>query len=291
MVSPRLAVCMYGKADTIEVGHPLDRFKSSESVHNTNAYDDYSFHWVRKRMQHESPMGKGQVLFGDSKRWKPRTAGREERCTNVVSPCKKPVFVMKKRCNGSICPNKTRKQTGEVSVVISAFVTPHDGPCDTSLPVLNSPTRDGGKSRAVSTDEAHALRLDNGIDDDGIPDEQEMSLEREREREQESDGPFAVIGEGVGMIDPVPTLGLDQIPPIFIFLVAGHDNMPGVHTRILGGQLFLYLPHTAGEDGNGGETFLRGVTVAPVGEISMPLVDGDVLWTWIRNRRIRARYV
>lgn len=79
------------------------------------------------------------------------------------------------------------------------------------------------------------------------------------------------------MINPIPTLGLDQIPPSFISLVASHDNVPGVHTGILDRQLLLYLPDTAGEGRNGGETLFKGIAVAPVTEISMPLVDGDVL--------------
>lgn len=59
--------------------------------------------------------------------------------------------------------------------------------------------------------------------------------------------------------------------------------MSGIHTRVLEGQLFLYLPDTAGDDGNRGETLFNGVTAAPVTEVSMPHVYGDVLWTFMRN--------
>ena len=100
---------------------------------------------------------------------------------------------------------------------------------------------------------------------------------RDEKEEKGYNEPSVVLGDGVGMIKPEPTLGPDQIPPSFVSLVAGHNNMPGVHTRILYGQLFLYFPNTAGDDGNGGETLLKGDTIAPVTEITMPNVDGDVL--------------
>jgi len=81
------------------------------------------------------------------------------------------------------------------------------------------------------------------------------------------------------MIDPVPALGLDQIPPGLISLVAGHNDMLGVHTRVLDRQFLLDLPDATSEDGDRSETFLDGGPVAPVTEIPMPRVDGDVLLT------------
>ena len=92
------------------------------------------------------------------------------------------------------------------------------------------------------------------------------------------------------MIDPVPTLGLDQIPPSFVSLVAGHNNMPDVHARVLDGQLFLHLSNTSGDDRNGGETLFKGDAVAPVTEITMPHMDGDVLLASIRNTSTKGNF-
>lgn len=109
---------------------------------------------------------------------------------DIVSPCEKLVFVvilqMKKRCERSICPNGARKQFGEVLVVIGAFESPHDGPGGTSLPIFHSATRDGGESRPISANEAHALGLDNGIDNDGIPVKQRMSFEDKKKRKEKT---------------------------------------------------------------------------------------------------------
>lgn len=95
--------------------------------------------------------------------------------------------------------------------------------------------------------------------------------------EERKDKPSAVLRSGVGVVESVPTLCLDQIPPSFVSLIAGHDNMLDVHTRVLDRKLVLDLPDTTGDDRDGGETFLEGVTVAPVSEIAMSDVNGDVL--------------
>ena len=92
---------------------------------------------------------------------------------------------MKETRERSIFPNRSKKQTRGVLVVVSPFVTPHDSPGGASLPVLYSTTRDGGESRPISANEAHTSGLNNGVDDDGIPDKQKVSFERERERERE----------------------------------------------------------------------------------------------------------
>ena len=84
---------------------------------------------------------------------------------------------MKKMCERSICPNVTGKETQEVLVVIGTLVTPHDCPGGTSLPVLHSTTGDGRESRPICANETHSLGLNNGIDDDGIPDKEKMSFE------------------------------------------------------------------------------------------------------------------
>jgi len=54
-------------------------------------------------------------------------------------------------------------------VVIGAFETPLHGPSGTSLPVLYSATSENGEGGSISTNEAHALGLNNSIDDDRIP--------------------------------------------------------------------------------------------------------------------------
>ena len=55
-------------------------------------------------------------------------------------------------------------------VVIGALVTPHHGPRGTSLPVLYSATSENGEGGSIGANEAHALGLNNSIDDDRIPD-------------------------------------------------------------------------------------------------------------------------
>lgn len=65
---------------------------------------------------------------------------------------------------------KIKKHKLEGLVVISALVTPLYGPCGTSLPVLHSAASKNGEGRPVGTNEAHAVGLNNSIDDDGVPD-------------------------------------------------------------------------------------------------------------------------
>ena len=57
-----------------------------------------------------------------------------------------------------------------VLVVIGALITPLHTPGRTSLPVLHSPTGKIGEGGSISTHEAHALGLNNSVDDDRIPD-------------------------------------------------------------------------------------------------------------------------
>ena len=87
------------------------------------------------------------------------------------------------------------------------------------------------------------------------------------------------------MIDPVPALGLDQIPPGFISLIAGHNDTLSIHARVLDRQLLLDLPDTASDDGDRSETFLERDSIAPATEISVPDVDSDVLF------RIHQRHI
>ena len=79
------------------------------------------------------------------------------------------------------------------------------------------------------------------------------------------------------MVEPVPTLCLDQIPPSFVSFVAGHNDMFDVHARVLDRELFLDLPDTTGDDGDRSETLFEGGSVAPVPEVPMSHVDGNVL--------------
>jgi hypothetical protein len=75
----------------------------------------------------------------------------------------------------------------------------------------------------------------------------EVRNKREEKRENE---PCAVLRAGGGMVEPIPTLGRDKIPPSLVSLVASHDDVFRVHTGELDRQLLLNLPDTASEDGN-----------------------------------------
>ena len=55
---------------------------------------------------------------------------------------------------------------------------------------------------------------------------------RDEQRKQENE-PSAVLRRGVGMVQPIPTLGLDLTPPRLVSLVAGHDDVIDVHIRVL----------------------------------------------------------
>ena len=89
------------------------------------------------------------------------------------------------------------------------------------------------------------------------------------------------------MVEPVPTLGLDQIPPSFVSFVTSHDDMLDVHTRVRGRQFLLDFPDTTGDDGDRGETLFEGNVFAPVSEVPVPHVDGDVLYMPIRGALLR----
>ena len=84
------------------------------------------------------------------------------------------------------------------------------------------------------------------------------------------------------MVQPVPTLGLDQVPPGLVSLVAGHEYMVDVHARVLERQLFLDLSNATSNDRDGGETFLEGDSITPITEVAMSHVNGNVLATSIR---------
>ena len=54
-------------------------------------------------------------------------------------------------------------------MVISTLESPLHGPRDAPLPVLYSTTGEDRECGAISTNETHALGLDDSIDNDGIP--------------------------------------------------------------------------------------------------------------------------
>jgi hypothetical protein len=167
-------------------------------------------------------------------------------------------------------------------VVVSTFVSPLDHPCDAPLPVLHSATGEGRERGAIGTNEAHALGLDDSVDNDGIPgcDGSGPKQTGKKKREHE---PSAVLRSGAGVVESVPTLGLDQIPPGLVSLITGHDDIPDADTGVFDCQLLLNLPDATGDDGDRGETVLDGNSVAPVSEIAVPHVNGDVLQTLIRR--------
>ena len=87
------------------------------------------------------------------------------------------VIEMRGMCQLSICPNRTqkerriiyRKASKGLLVVISTFVTPLDGSSDASLPVLHPAASENREGRQIVANEAHALGLNNGVDDDRVP--------------------------------------------------------------------------------------------------------------------------
>jgi len=54
-------------------------------------------------------------------------------------------------------------------MVVSTLETPLYGRGDTSLPVLHSAVSEYGEGRQIGANEAHALGLNDGIDDERIP--------------------------------------------------------------------------------------------------------------------------
>ena len=193
-----------------------------------------------------------------------------------------------------ICPpqnQKERKIRTEPmgSVVISTLVTPLYGPGHTPLPVLHSATRKDGKGGSIGTNEPHALGLDNSVDYDRIPDSGRSGLGQEKDSRK--DEPSTIFCGCVGMVQSVPTLGLDQVPPGLVSLVAGHDDMIDFHVRVLKRQLLPDLPDAAGDDRDRSETFLEGDSIAPAAEVATSHVNGNVLPTSIRDVFLWMKYI
>lgn len=166
-------------------------------------------------------------------------------------------------------------------MVISTLVSPLHSSCDAPLPVLHSATSEDRECGAISTNEAHALGLDDSIENDGVPSCNGSGPKQIEERQNHE--PSAILRSGAGVVNPVPTLGFDQIPPSLVPLITGHNDIPDTHTGVLDCQLLLDLPDATGDGGDRGETLLNGISVAPVSKVPMPHVNGDVLHMLIRR--------
>ena len=114
-------------------------------------------------------------------------------------------------------------------MVVRAFLAPTHGPRRAALPIEDAPPREHGERRSVRADEPEAVRLDRGVEDEGVPSPSRPSASRPIVRFVTKDSPSAeaLLGAELRVVDSDPSVPRDVGPPGVVLLVARDDDARG----------------------------------------------------------------
>lgn len=153
--------------------------------------------------------------------------------------------------------------------------TPQHVPRHAVRPRFYASTRQYRHRRPVRADKSDSAGLDHRVDQDGIP---AGNVSTRNIQSNKTNAPISISRLRLRMIRREPPQRRHARPPRRIALVTGHEHVPHDEPLFLVELRFDFLD-AARDDGEGREALLGGeAIVAPVGEIAVADVDGNVLW-------------